>query len=166
MRIIKIIKRNPAGGRVFKINLGDFPGHPFRGNQWTSGKGEESYATAVTKDKEARARASVAPGKKKFPWQMTREEYEGLPIVYRGIRDGSAQDGPAFFTNDKEIAASHGAVKEYRILPGSKIYPDPEVEGERGEPLSGWQSLQYGSAVIDYNDVVRNYHYDAWKHED
>jgi hypothetical protein len=130
------------------------------------GGGSGSYGDAVASDPHAQKLASTVPGKKgRMPWEMTKEEYENLPVVYRGAGSGSAQEGNVFFSNDKEIAAAHGKVRDYRVLPGARIYPDPEVEGEEGRNLTGFESLNRGSAVIHTDDVVRNYRYDDWKHK-
>ena len=139
--------------------------HPGTGSPQEVHAGDGGSSDEGWGDEHARANVSVVPGKRKMPWQMTREEYESLAVVYRGTREGSATEGYAFFSNDPEIAKWHGKVREYRVLAGARIYPDPEVEGEMDKTLSGLESLQNGSAVINYDDVISNYRYDMWKHK-
>jgi hypothetical protein len=130
--------------------------------QWTSGGGGgATYGDTVANDPHAQENASMTPGKRKMPGQMTKEEYEKLPVVYRGEREGSSQEGHVFVSNDRNLAQTHGKVKEFRILPGSKIYPDPEIEGFEDRTLSGNESLSLGSAVINYDDMVLNLPY-SW----
>lgn len=153
----------------FSIALkGEGAGHPFRGNQYSDGSGggsSGSMGDQVASDNHAKANSSTTPGKRKMPSEMTQQEYDALPVVYRGINSGNANNqGHVYVTPDRSIAASHGRVQEYKILPGSKLYPDPEVEGEQDDTLNGLQSLKHGSAVIHSDDLIPNFRYSSWKH--
>jgi hypothetical protein len=134
--------------------------------RWTDGGGVSeggTYGNAVASDPHAQEYASVTPGQRKMPGDMSKKEYESLQVVYRGERAGSSQEGHVFVSNDRELAAQHGKVKTFRVLPGSKIYPDPEIEGFADRSLSGFESLQNGSAVINYDDMVLDLPYEWYK---
>jgi hypothetical protein len=64
----------------------------------------------------------------KPPHEMTKKEYDRLPLVYRG---GPVPDeGHAFISNDDALAGVHGPVSSYRLQRGSSVAPDPEFTGE------------------------------------
>ena len=46
------------GGRYKTVNKGDFPGHPFRGNQWTQGKGGTTSAARLATGKTLQGKGS------------------------------------------------------------------------------------------------------------
>lgn len=135
------------------------------GGSGPSEGGNLAYAEQIALDNHARRHASTVPGKRKMPWQMTEKEWNDLPIVYRGEGPNQRTSGHVFVSNDKNVAATFGKVKDFRILPGAKIYPDPEIEGEAGKALSGFASLERGSAVVSYDDMMPNLPYNVWRHE-
>lgn len=84
-------------------SFGEGPGHPFRGNQWTDGEGEDTTKTFRDADIEA-----YKKGEKKA-------KYNGLvsPLMAGGNEGGKmlhnrlSQKTPAFWTNQQHTAASN-----------------------------------------------------------
>jgi hypothetical protein len=99
---------------------------------------------------------------KKEPFEMTRDEFEALPKAYRGIRpkgNSNTGDTNLFITNDREVAKSHGAViMEGRILDRNKLKADEEIIGFEGRELSGSESFDKGSALVDIDNFVPDKH--------
>ena len=152
-------------GRDVVTVKGDVPGHEFHGNQYSGGQGGGSMGDAIAGDSHAQKNKSVTSGKRKMPGEMSRQEYDALPVVYHGSNaQNESSQGHVYVSNDRSIAASHGRVSEFKVLPGSSIYPDPEIEGEQNRTLNGINSLKHGSAVIHSGDLIPNLHYDSWKH--
>jgi len=124
--------------------------------------GGYDHASAVANDPHAIKLVSVTPGKRKMPWDMGEAEYNSLLVVYRG---GKPRGGYAFVTQDEALAKIHGGGKAtaFRVLPSSKIFPDPEIEGEQGRKLRGIESLRIGSAVVYTDNLVLNVPFRHWK---
>lgn len=114
-----------------------------------------NYADAAAQ--EMKDSVSTVPGEKKPAHLLTRQEYSKLPKVYRGVHAGSATSGAyVFITPDADLAGIHGTVHEYRLLPGAKVYADPEIEEEMltwDETPNGTNSLERGSAIVARDDL-------------
>jgi len=80
------------------LEFGDYPGHPFRGNQWTDGAGEEKIdvekfiAEHPRKDGEelftwqGRVVADLSPQQQSDVLFHVRERYEPSPVVAEGLK--------------------------------------------------------------------------------
>jgi hypothetical protein len=133
-------------------------------NRDRDSKDRYNHAEAVATDPHAIAHVSLTPGQRKQPWQMSQQEYESLPVVYRGGKVGT---GFMFVTQDRRLAEIHGQgrITAFKVLPSSKVFADPEIEGEQDRALNGLESLKIASAVVHANDLIPNFSYGAWKHE-
>ena len=81
-------------------------------------------------------------------YNLSRAEFNALPIAYRGI-EPSRRDGDIIHvTPDINTAKSHGKyTMTGRVVP-DKLLPDPEVEGFEARDLTGIESFNLGSARI------------------
>lgn len=140
----------------------DAQGHEHKGKgkgggQFTStGGGSDSsnkpeyttMADSAVNDPEIVSKATTMGGDLKDPADYPPSYYRQFPVLYRGSKEGPASGHYIYVTPDKALADMHigegGQVEEFRLLPGAKVFPDPEVWEEMEEEhggVSGYNSL-------------------------
>lgn len=137
---------NPDQPRDEHGRWGEGSGSP-RAREWAQ-QGDKAGLTSTT------------PGTRVPVGQMTKEEYESLPVVYHGSPSEHEDKGFLFVTRSESGAASHGNVTSYRILPGAKVYADIEEDMKH----TGQQTLLEGKAsnssgIVHMEDLTPNVPY-------
>ena len=118
----------------------------------------ETMGDIVAQDEDLISRKTTLGGKLLSPSEYHAGYYKTFPIVYRGASVESSGDHHVFVTPDKELAAAHGKVVAYRLLPGATIYPDPEgieeLDDVLGRQATGWDSFNESrSAVVKQSEL-------------